>query len=74
MNRATTPSQDRLLTATQVATLLQVSTKHVLKLTVVGILPALNVADPKSSKNAWRFRASSILAWVNEREQPGTRG
>jgi len=67
MNQAATP-EDSLLTAKEAAKILACSQQHVLRLAILGILPAIDLAPPKSKQRMWRFRRDTLTAWLDENE------
>lgn len=75
-DRATQATHDGecpLWTARETAKTLACSQQHVLRLAVIGAIPAINIAPPGAKQNMWRFRPNSIIRWVKEREQRGGR-
>jgi excisionase family DNA binding protein len=54
----------RLLTLSEAAHLLQVSTKTLQRMIRSGTLPALKVGGQ------WRLRESQLMRWIESRERP----
>jgi excisionase family DNA binding protein len=62
-----------LLTAAQIAELLNCSDHHVMRMALLGSIPAIDLAPAKSKQRMWRFRKESVLEWLEEKEQGGKR-
>lgn len=62
-------ADDHLWTAEQTAEYLSCSVQHALRLAILGVIPAIDLAPPKSRNRMWRFKSDSIRTWVREREK-----
>ena len=65
------PDFQTLWTAEKTAKFLSCSVPHVLRLAILGEIPAIDLAPPGSKQRMWRFHQDSIMKWMHQREQPG---
>lgn len=66
-SRANSAAEAKLLTASEVAELLGVSHEYVWQLSREGRIPTITLG------RARRYRRTSILAWLEQIESPGSR-
>jgi len=63
-----------LWTAEETAKILACSVQHVLRLALLGEIPAVDLAPPRSRHRMWRFRPDALTSWINERERGSLSG
>ena len=68
-----TEIRETLWTAQRTAKILSCSVQHVLRMAVLGMLPAIDLSPPGSRQRMWRFRPEAVEAWLAERERSGKR-
>lgn len=65
-----TDQEDNLWTAEEIAKVLSCSVQHVLRLAILGDIPAIDLALPGAKQHMWRFEPQSIRDWFKDRQRP----
>jgi hypothetical protein len=58
-----------LWTAEKAAEVLCCSIQHVLRLAILGEIPAIDLAAPGAKQHMWRFRPEAVGKWLAEKER-----
>ena len=58
-----------LWTAEETAKVLSCSVSHVLRMALLGQIPAVDLAASNAKHRMWRFRPESIREWIQRRER-----
>ena len=60
-------AEGRMWTAEDVALYLSCSTKHVLRLAILGQIPAHNIATNGKRQATWRFEPGEVRGWFRQK-------
>jgi hypothetical protein len=63
------PKTEPLWTAEKAAEVLCCSVQHVLRLAILGEIPAIDLSAPGAKQHMWRFRAEAVGRWLAEKER-----